>query len=59
MIKNLFYKNSIANEYQSLINQINLLEQDLKTLSNSELRVRTVQLKKKISNRERLIIHNF
>jgi len=47
MIKNLFYKNSIANEYQSLINQINLLEQDLKTLSNSELRVRTVQLKKK------------
>ena len=47
MIKNLFYKNSIANEYQSLINQINLLEQDLKILSNSELRARTVQLKKK------------
>jgi len=47
MIKNLFYKNSIANEYQSLINQINLLEQDLKILSNSELRIRTVQLKKK------------
>ena len=47
MIKNLFYKNSIANEYQSLINHINLLEQDLKILSNSELRARTVQLKKK------------
>jgi len=47
MIKNLFYKNSIANEYQSLINQINLLEKDLKILSNSELRAKTFQLKRK------------
>ena len=47
MIKNLFNKNSIANEYQSLINQINLLEKDLAVLSDSELRAKTFQLKKK------------
>jgi len=59
MIKNLFYKNSIANEYQSLINQINLLEKDIKILSNSELRAKTFQLKKKISSREKFIFDNF
>ena len=47
MIKILFNKNSIANEYQSLINQINLLEKDLAVLSDSELRAKTFQLKKK------------
>ena len=47
MIKNLFNKNSIENEYQSLINQINLFEKDLTVLSDSELRAKTFQLKKK------------
>ena len=47
MIKNLFYKNSIANEYQSLINQINLFEKDFNILSNSQLRLKTFQLKRK------------
>jgi len=47
MIKNLFNKNSIANEYQGLINQINLLEKDLTVLSDSELRAKTFQLKRK------------
>ena len=47
MIKNLFNKNSIENEYQSLINQINLFEEDLTVLSDSELRAKTFQLKKK------------
>lgn len=54
MIKNLFYKNSIANEYQSLINQINLLEKDLKVLSNSELRAKTFQLKRKYQSEKNL-----
>ena len=48
MIKNLFNKNSIENEYQSLINQINLFEKDLTVLSDSELRAKTFQLKKNI-----------
>merc|ERR1711982_323250 len=47
IIKNLFNKNSIENEYQSLINQINLFEKDLTVLSDSELRAKTFQLKKK------------
>ena len=47
MIKTFFNKNSIANEYQSLINQINLLEEDLSILSDSELRSKTFQLKRK------------
>ena len=58
MIKILFNKNSIANEYQSLINQINLLEKDLAVLSDSELRAKTFQLKKKISNRKKFILNN-
>jgi len=59
MIKNLFNKNSIENEYQSLINQINLFEKDLTVLSDSELRAKTFQLKKKISNRKKFIVGNF
>ena len=47
MIKTLLNKNSIANEYRSLINQINLLEKDLTILSDSELRAKTFQLKRK------------
>ena len=39
MRKNLFQTNSFRTNYQNLINEINLLEDDLKTLSDSELRV--------------------
>ena len=46
MIKNPFIKNSVINKYQTLINQINSLETNLKTLTYTELRNKTFQLKK-------------
>jgi preprotein translocase subunit SecA len=45
MRKNLFQTNSFINKYQNLINQINLLEDNLKTLSDSELRAKTFKLR--------------
>lgn len=45
MIKNLLNRNSIVNTYQNLVNQINALEDNLKTLTDSELRAKTFQLK--------------
>lgn len=47
MFKNLFIKNSIANKYQKLVNQINSLEANFKLLTDSELRNQTLNLKKK------------
>ena len=44
MRKNLFQTNSFINKYQNLINQINLLEDTLKPLSNSELRSKNLKL---------------
>ena len=49
MLKNPFNKNSPVNQYQGLINQINILEKDLKTLSDSELRAKSFKLKKQLS----------
>ena len=46
MLKNPFYKNSLVNKYQNLINQINLLEDKLKTLNDSELRAESFKLRK-------------
>jgi len=46
MLKNPFIKDSVANQYQALINQINALENNLKTLTDTELRNKTFQLKK-------------
>ena len=46
MLKNPFIKDSAANKYQVLINQINALENNLKTLTDTELRNKTFQLKK-------------
>jgi preprotein translocase subunit SecA len=37
MLKNLLIKNSLVNKYQNLISQINTLENDLKSLTDSEL----------------------
>lgn len=45
MLKNPFIKNSVTNQYQTLINQINALENNLKTLTDTELRNKTFQLK--------------
>ena len=54
MLKNPFNKNSLVNQYQSLINQINLLENDLKTLSDSELRAKSFKLKKQYEDTQSL-----
>jgi len=50
MLKNLFNQNSIANKYKNLVNQINVLENTLQTLTDSELRAKTFELKKKYKN---------
>lgn len=47
MQKNPFKKNGLSAEYQKLIGHINLLEDSLKTLSHSELRLKILQLKKR------------
>jgi len=47
MLKNPFTKNSLLSKYKSLVNQINTLEDELKTLSDSELRSKSLKLKKK------------
>ena len=54
MLKNPFKKNSLVNQYQSLINQINILENDLKTLSDSELRAKSFKLKKQYEDTQNL-----
>ena len=60
MLKNLFRNN--LNKYQSLISQINTLEDSLKILSDSELRVKSFKLKKqykKTQNLDPLIAESF
>ena len=54
MLKNLFINNSIGSKYQNLINQINILENDLKRLSNSELRAKSFKLKKQYKENQNL-----
>ena len=54
MLKNPFNNNSLVNKYQSLINQINILENDLKTLSDSELRAKSFKLKKEYEDNQNL-----
>ena len=49
MLKNPFIKDSVTNQYQALINQINALENNLKTLTDTELRNKTFQLKNNIN----------
>jgi preprotein translocase subunit SecA len=54
MLKNPFIKNTITNQYQALVNQINALENNLKTLTDTELRNKTFQLKKQYEQEEDL-----
>jgi preprotein translocase subunit SecA len=54
MLKNPFNKNSLVNQYKSLINQINILETELRTLSDSELRAKGFKLKKQYENNQNL-----
>ena len=46
MLKNPFTKNSLINKYKNLINQINALEENLKELTDSELRAKNLKLKR-------------
>ena len=62
MLKNPFKQNSIINTYQPLINQINALENNLKVLTDSELRNKTFQLKKQYEQEQdlnTLIVESF
>jgi preprotein translocase subunit SecA len=54
MRKNLFQTNSFINKYQNLINQINILEDSLKILSDSELRAQSFKLKKQYKENQNL-----
>lgn len=54
MLKNPFKNNSLINKYQSLINQINILENSLKTLSDSELRAKSFKLKQQYKDTQNL-----
>jgi preprotein translocase subunit SecA len=54
MLNNPFNGNVITNEYQKLINQINALEDNLKTLTDNELKQKTLQLKKRASKEQEL-----
>jgi len=54
MLKNPFNNNSVVNKYQSLINQINTLEDDLKTLTDSELRAKSFKLRKQYEANQNL-----
>ena len=62
MRKKLFKNNSVTNKYQDLVNQINILEDKLKPLSDSELRARSFKLKKQYQqsqNLNSLIVESF
>ena len=54
MRKNLFKINSFINKYQSLINQINLFEDNLKTLSDSEIIAKNQKLQQQYKNTQNL-----
>ena len=54
MRKNLFKTNLFINKYQNLINQINVLEDNLKTRSDSELRAQSFKLVKQYQENQDL-----
>jgi preprotein translocase subunit SecA len=62
MLKNPFIKSSLVNKYQSLISKINTFEDELKTLTDSELRAKSFKLKKQYEsdkNLDSLIAESF
>jgi len=54
MLRNLFNKNSIVTKYQTFINQINILENNLTQLSDSDLRAKSFNLQKKYEEKQNL-----
>nr|YP_003734639.1 preprotein translocase subunit SecA [Kryptoperidinium foliaceum]ADI40424.1 preprotein translocase subunit SecA [Kryptoperidinium foliaceum] len=54
MRKNLLQTNSFRAKYQNLINEINLFEDNLKTLSDSELRAKNIKLRQQYQETQNL-----
>ena len=54
MLKNPFVKNSVISKYQTLINQINAFEEQLKILTDSELRAKSFKLKRQYDSHKNL-----
>ena len=54
MLKNPFINNSLLKKYQTLINQINQLENTLKDCTDSELREKSLKLQKKYKSNKNL-----
>ena len=54
MLKNPFKKKSIADKYKNLINEINALESSVQMLTDSEIRNKTVELKKRYKEEQDL-----
>jgi preprotein translocase subunit SecA len=54
MLKNPFNSNSLINKYQNLISQINILEGRFETLTDSELRAKSLTLKKQYETTQNL-----
>jgi len=62
MLKNILQKNSTTNQYNLLVNEINLLETNLKTLTDNEIKTKSIQLKnryKKDQNLDSLVTEAF
>ena len=54
MLKNPFNKNSLLNKYQNLVSQINILEDTFERLTDSELRAKSLTLKKQYEITQKL-----
>jgi preprotein translocase subunit SecA len=54
MLKNPFTNNSLLKKYQNLVSQINILEDELKILTDSELRAKSFKLKKQYKMNQNL-----
>jgi preprotein translocase subunit SecA len=54
MLQNLFNKNSFIKKYQILIDQINAAEENIKLLTDAELRVKSLQLRQQYKNSQNL-----
>ena len=62
MLKNIFSQTSLINKYKNLIGQINLLESNFNKLSDTELRAKTFELKKKYQieqNLDSILVESF
>lgn len=62
MLKNPFNKNSLLTNYKNLVDNINNLEEELKILTDSELRAKSLKLRKKYqldNNLDSLIAESF